>query len=66
MKKSGIKFEYGYAITVHKSQGSEWDRVLFDVRKTPFNPNDPADTIERKRFLYTGATRAAKELDIVY
>src|SRR5690606_36808636 len=29
----GIKFDYSYGITAHKSQGSEWDNVaVFDER----------------------------------
>lgn len=51
------EFDYGYAITVHKSQGSEWDRVLLadDGMRA-------GDTEFRKKFLYTAVTRARKEL----
>lgn len=52
------KFEYGYAITVYKSQGSEFDRVLyFDSRfRTP-------ELTKRSR--YTAITRAKEALTIV-
>lgn len=52
------KFEYGYAITVYKSQGSEFDRVLyFDSRfRTP-------ELTRRSR--YTAITRARESLTIV-
>ena len=52
------KFEYGYAITVYKSQGSEFDRVLyFDSKfRTP-------ELTKRSR--YTAITRAKEELTIV-
>lgn len=49
-------FEYGYALTVHNAQGSQWDSVvLFD----DWNLQD------RRKWLYTGITRAARELTIV-
>lgn len=45
---------YGYGLTCHKSQGSEWPEVLVVL--------DPSlsvlGTVERKRWLYTAATRA--------
>ena len=50
---------YGYAITVWKAQGSEWDKVLL------FNESWPNEPTLRKRFLYTAATRAAQKLVIV-
>lgn len=49
-------FDYGYALTVHKAQGSQWDRVvLFD----DWSGSD------RRQWLYTGVTRAAKRLLVV-
>jgi exodeoxyribonuclease-5 len=52
-------FTYGYAITCHKAQGSEWDNVLVIEEGFPF------DKEEHKRWLYTAATRAAKKLVII-
>jgi len=49
---------YGYVITAHKSQGSEWDSVYVMSKQTW---NDP---IERVRWLYTAITRAAKRVII--
>jgi exodeoxyribonuclease V len=49
------QFAYGYALTVHKSQGSEWNKVLL--------LDQPVGYFARWR--YTGITRAAKELIIV-
>jgi len=54
------EFDYGYAITVHKAQGSEWDKVIVFEE---FLKNQTRD--EFKRWLYTAATRAAKKLIIV-
>lgn len=54
-----MEFTYGYAITAHKSQGSEWDKVLVIEERFPF------DKEEHKRWLYTACTRAAKKLVLV-
>ncbi len=51
------EFDYAYAITVHKSQGSEWDRVL--IADDGMNINRAE---ERKLWLYTAVTRAREEL----
>ena len=53
------QFTYGYAITCHKSQGSEWDKVLVIEENFPFAKEDHA------RWLYTAATRAAEKLVII-
>ena len=53
------QFTYGYAITCHKSQGSEWDNVLVIEEEFPF------DKEEHKRWLYTACTRASKKLVII-
>ncbi len=51
-------FDFGYALTVHKAQGSQWnDIVLFD--------ESFAFREHRQRWLYTGITRAAERLTIV-
>lgn len=51
------QFDFGHAITVHKSQGSEWDHVLvWDDKMRRF------DKEARKRWIYTAATRAVKKL----
>lgn len=48
-------FDYGYAITVHKAQGSEWDNVLAVY--------DSYTTVDHlKEWLYTALTRAKKEI----
>ena len=47
--------DYGYCITVHKSQGSEWDKVLVIDEQLE-------KCWEAKRWRYTAITRAAKEL----
>ena len=54
-----MEFTYGYCITGHKSQGSQWDRVLVMEEKFPFNKEEHA------RWLYTVCTRAIDKLVIV-
>lgn len=51
------EFDYGYCITCHKSQGSEYDKVL--VFEEFLRGGDHA------RWLYTACTRAKKKLVIV-
>jgi exodeoxyribonuclease-5 len=53
---------YGYALTVHKSQGSEWNEVLIVMESSLAAMNE----IERKRFLYTAVTRGKKQVSFVY
>ena len=54
------EFDYGYAITCHKAQGSEFDKVI--VLEEFLKSESRQDHI---RWLYTAATRAAKKLIIV-
>ena len=51
-------FYFGYALTVHKAQGSQWNSVIL------FDESDAFSDL-RSRWLYTGITRAARELTVV-
>ena len=53
------EFDYGYAITYWKAQGSEWDNVL------ALEENWPRQEDSHRRALYTAATRAKKKLVII-
>ena len=54
------EFTWGYCITGHKSQGSQWDSVcIVDDGFLGWKQED------RKKWLYTCVTRAAEELTIV-
>lgn len=54
-----LHVNYGYAITVWKAQGSEWNKILLFDEKWPFIAED------KRRYLYTGITRAVDKLVIV-
>ena len=54
------EFDYGYAITCHKSQGSEFDKVI--VLEEFLKSESREDHI---RWLYTATTRAAQKLILV-
>lgn len=49
------RFEYAFSLTVHKSQGSEFDEVLLVL---------PEKLTVSKELLYTAVTRARKKLDV--
>jgi exodeoxyribonuclease-5 len=51
-------FDFGYVLTVHKSQGSQWDDVVLFDESFAFREH-------AQRWLYTGITRAAKRIRIV-
>ena len=48
----------GYALTVHKSQGSEWRRVFIVLHKEH-------NRMLQRELLYTAVTRAKEELIII-
>ena len=57
-RKPYDEFDFGYVLTVHKAQGSQWDDVVLFDESFAFQES-------RARWLYTGITRAAKRLSIV-
>jgi exodeoxyribonuclease-5 len=58
MRRRHDDFDYGYALTVHKAQGSQWDEVVLFDESYAFREH-------RQRWLYTAVTRAAERLTIV-
>jgi exodeoxyribonuclease-5 len=58
LRKRFEEFDYGYVLTVHKAQGSQWDDVVLFDESFAFQDS-------RARWLYTGITRAAKRLTVV-
>ncbi len=57
IRKGADEFDYGYALTVHKAQGSQWDEVVLFDESGAFREH-------RHRWLYTAVTRAAERLTI--
>lgn len=53
-------FDFGYAMTVHKAQGSQF-RQVFLYKERPYQ----VDEDSYKRWLYTGCTRASEKLTLV-
>jgi exodeoxyribonuclease-5 len=51
-------FDFGYVLTVHKSQGSQWDDVVLFDESFAFREH-------AQRWLYTGITRAARRIRVV-
>ena len=49
------KMSLGYAMTIHKAQGSQWENVILVLNRRATHMLD-------KTLLYTGATRAQKKL----
>ncbi len=58
VKRRYDDFDYGYALTVHKSQGSQWDDVYLFDESWAFREHS-------QRWLYTAITRAAEKITIV-
>lgn len=58
MLKGSQEFDFGYAITCHKSQGSQWENVLIYDESWCFR-----DTWQR--WLYTSITRASERITLV-
>jgi exodeoxyribonuclease-5 len=58
LRKRFDEFDFGYVLTVHKAQGSQWDDVVLFDESGAFPDN-------RAHWLYTGVTRAVKRLTVV-
>ena len=58
-RRTGIqRFDFGYVLTCHKSQGSEYENVVLIDDSAKFRE-------DANRWLYTGITRASKNLIIL-
>lgn len=58
VRKDAAEFDYGYALTVHKAQGSQWDDVFILDESACFQA-------DRAKWLYTAITRAANRVVVV-
>ena len=59
IRRNLVETSWGYAITVHKAQGSSWDNVVV------FDDGIGRTAEDRNRWLYTAITRAEKGLVIL-
>ena len=60
----GIKFQFGYALTVHMAQGGEWPVVAVDASDAErYAYNYPLRQVQT--WAYTAVTRASRELFLV-
>lgn len=57
-RRDAEEFDFGYAITCHKSQGSQWDNVLIIDESDCFREN-------ASKHLYTAITRAVSTVTVV-
>ena len=57
-RRDSDQFDFGYALTVHKAQGSQWDEVVLFDESFAFREH-------AARWLYTGLTRAARRITVV-
>lgn len=57
-KRECEHIDFGHVLTVHKSQGSQWDEVVVHDESGAFREAS-------SRWLYTAVTRAAKQLTVV-
>ena len=55
----GELFDYGYVLTAHKAQGSQWRDVVINYEASQKSTQE-----ERTRWLYTAITRASERVHI--
>jgi exodeoxyribonuclease-5 len=60
-KEVGHLFDYAYAMTVHKAQGSEWPLVVLCKESRPMG----VSRAYYQRWLYTAVTRASEKLIVL-
>jgi ATP-dependent exoDNAse (exonuclease V) alpha subunit len=58
IRKHTDEFTFGYALTVHKAQGSQWNDIVLFEESFAFREHSA-------RWLYTGLTRAAERIVVV-
>jgi len=56
--KDTQQFDYGYALTTHKSQGSQWENVMIFDESNVFRE-------QSREWLYTALTRASEKVTLV-
>lgn len=59
-RRNAQEFTFGYALTCHKAQGSQWGNVLIIDESRVFRQRDV-----QQKWLYTAITRAAERVTVV-
>ncbi len=59
---NALRVKYGYAITCHKAQGSEWPHVFVHLERSMFY----LDKENQHRWVYTALSRAEKKIHILH
>lgn len=59
-RRNAQEFTFGYALTCHKAQGSQWGKVLIIDESRVFRSRDV-----QQKWLYTAITRAADQVTVV-
>lgn len=57
-RRKTSEFTFGYALTCHKAQGSQWSNVVVNDESAVFRD-------DAKRWLYTALTRASEKVTVV-
>jgi len=57
---NALQVKFSYAITCHKSQGGQWDRIFIEQPYLPEGPNK-----DYLRWLYTAITRSKSKLYLI-
>lgn len=58
VRKQADEFDFGYALTCHKAQGSQWNNVVVFDESAAFRD-------DAERWLYTAVTRAAERVTVI-
>jgi exodeoxyribonuclease-5 len=58
---NALQIKFAYAVTCHKAQGGQWERVFID--QGMFNRNEI--TIDYLRWFYTALTRATDKIYLI-
>lgn len=60
-----LALKYGYAMTIHKSQGSTYDEVIIDLNDLPLHRKDKEGRIFALKLLYVAVSRARHRVILV-